>query len=395
LKGFRPSIFRSFWMGGFESSCHVNEAGVRLDMLHATQHDRFVAEDYAALRKLRIATVRDTIRWHRVETVPGSYDFASVDSYLDAANAVGVEVIWDLLHYGWPDGLDVFSNEFVERFASFCTAVAFRLRERLPDGRFYTPVNEISFCAWAAGEVGWFHPFGHHRGGEIKQQLVRAWIAGVDAIRAVDPAARFVSVEPLIHTVPPRGQSDVGGLAAAQNASQWEAWDMIIGRSQPQLGGHPRYLDIVGANFYHDNQWEVPGGRKIHWHLKPRDARWVPFSQLILGAYERYQRPIIIAETSHVGSGRAGWIRELTDEVAIAVGAGLPLEGICLYPIMDRFGWDDPSHWHHSGLWDYEIEPDGTFRRVLNQEYAEEFVRSRQRLATLGFGSVEPDEATV
>jgi len=43
-------------MGGFESSCHVNEAGVRLDMLHATQHDRFVAEDYAALRKLRIAT---------------------------------------------------------------------------------------------------------------------------------------------------------------------------------------------------------------------------------------------------------------------------------------------------------------------------------------------------
>src|SRR5678816_4658107 len=96
-----------------------------------------------------------------------------------------------------------------------------------------------------------------------------------------------------------------------------------------------------------------------------------------------------------VGSGRAEWIRELTDEVAIAVGAGLPLEGICLYPIMDRFGWDDPSHWHHSGLWDYEIEPDGTFRRVLNQEYAEEFVRSRQRLATLGFGSVEPDEATV
>ena len=76
-------------MGGFESACHINEAGVRLDMLRATQHDRFVAEDYAALRKLRIGTVRDTIRWHRVEAVPRSYDFTSVDPYINAANTVG------------------------------------------------------------------------------------------------------------------------------------------------------------------------------------------------------------------------------------------------------------------------------------------------------------------
>ena len=169
---------------------------------------------------------------------------------------------------------------------------------------------------------------------------------------------------------------------------------MICGRSQPELGGHPQYLDIVGVNFYHDNQWEVPGGRKIHWHLKPRDRRWVPFNQLIRGAYERYQRPIIIGETSHVGSGRAEWIRELTDEVLIAVNGGLPLEGICLYPIMDRFEWNDPDHWHNSGLWDFDIQPDGTFRRVLNEEYASEFVRSQLRLAALGLGSVEPDEAT-
>jgi hypothetical protein len=255
-------------------------------------------------------------------------------------------------------------------------------------------VNELSFFAWAAGEVGWFHPFSTHRGGDVKRQLVRAWIAGVDAIRVVDPGARIVSVEPVIHTVPPRGTQDVGGRAAAQNASQWEAWDLITGRTEPELGGHPGYLDIVGVNFYHDNQWEVPGGRKVHWHIKPRDRRWVPFSQLIRGAYDRYKRPIIIGETSHVGSGRAEWIRELTDEVIIAVRAGLPLEGICLYPIMDRFEWNDPAHWHNSGLWDFAIEPDGTYRRVLNEEYAAEFGRSQLRLASLGFGSVEPDEAT-
>ena len=120
----------------------------------------------------------------------------------------------------------------------------------------------------------------------------------------------------------------------------------------------------------------------------------MPFSRLVLDAWERYQRPIIIGETSHVGSGRAEWIRELTDEVIIAVNAGLPLEGICLYPIIDRFEWDNASHWHNSGLWDYAIEPDGTYRRVLNAGYAEELRRSQLRLATIGLGTVEPQEAT-
>src|SRR4029079_2808677 len=104
--------------------------------------------------------------------------------------------------------------------------------------------------------------------------------------------------EPLIHTVPPEGQPDVGGMAAAQNESQWEAWDMIAGRSRPELGGDPRYLDIIGVNFYHDNQWEVPGGHKIHWHLKPRDPRWLPFTQPIQRAHYRYRTPIRRVETS-------------------------------------------------------------------------------------------------
>ena len=216
---------------------------------------------------------------------------------------------------------------------------------------------------------------------------MRAWIAGVDAIRELDPDARIVSVEPLIHTVPPPGRRDAGRRARNQNASQWEACDMITGRAQPGLGGHPRYIDVIGVNFYHDNQWEMPGGAKILWHVKPRDSRWVPFSRLIRVAYDRYRRPIIVGETSHVGAGRADWIRELTDEIAIAIEAGLPLEGICLYPVMDRFDWNNRAHWHNSGLWDYEPAPDGTLRRVLNEEYAAELNRSRIRLGALGFGS--------
>ena len=53
----RPSIFSSFWIAGFESACHITRQGHRLDMIAATQHDRFVEEDYVRLRQVGITSV--------------------------------------------------------------------------------------------------------------------------------------------------------------------------------------------------------------------------------------------------------------------------------------------------------------------------------------------------
>ncbi|BCS31922.1 beta-glucosidase [Luteitalea sp. TBR-22] len=391
---FLPSLFDSFWLAGFESACHVTRAGRRLDMLAATQHDRFVDEDYARLEQVRIGTVRDTIRWHRVEPSPGRFDFASVAPYLQAARANDLQVVWDLLHYGVPDDVDVFAPSFVDRFAGFARASARFIREHGDEVPFYTPINELSFYAWAAADVGWFHPHAHGRGAEFKRQLVRAWIAAVDAIRDVDPRARLVSVEPLIHVVPPLGQPDEGGRAAAMREGQFEAWDLIAGVREPALGGAAHYLDVIGVNFYHDNQWEEPGGRRLHWHVHPRDARWQPLHRLLQEVHARFGRPLIIGETSHVGVGRAEWIAEITDEVVRALTAGVPIEGICLYPIIDRFEWDDPTHWHNSGLWDFVHQADGAYTRVLNEPYAQELRRCQLRLAAMGCGTVEPSSVT-
>jgi len=45
-------------MAGFESSCHINLQGKRLDMIAATQHDRSVDEDYARLRSIGVFGAR-------------------------------------------------------------------------------------------------------------------------------------------------------------------------------------------------------------------------------------------------------------------------------------------------------------------------------------------------
>jgi beta-glucosidase/6-phospho-beta-glucosidase/beta-galactosidase len=367
-------------MAGFESACHINEAGKRLDMIQATQHDVFVDEDYERLLAFGMRTVRDTVRWHLVERAPGTYDFSSLRGQVSSARRHGIQVIWDLCHYGWPDDVGLFLPSFIDRFADFCRATTAYLRGESDEPLFVTPINEISFLSWAAGEVGWFHPFARHRGGEVKRQLIRAAIAAIEAIWDVDPDSRIVHVEPLIHVVPPKGKPDVDGRAAAYRESQYEAWEMLAGRIAPELGGHPKYLDILGVNFYHDNQWEHPGGEKIHWHIHPRDERWVPFNRLIAEAYERYRRPIFVAETSHVGVGRAEWIHEMTAEICLALERGVPVEGVCLYPILDRFEWDNPKHWHNSGLWDYDHRPDGRFVRVLNDVYADELRRCQARV---------------
>jgi beta-glucosidase/6-phospho-beta-glucosidase/beta-galactosidase len=356
-------------MGGFEGACHINRSGTRLDLIAATQHDVQAAADYRLVRAVGMATVRDGVRWPSVEH-GGSYDFSSFIPMLQAALAEEVQVIWTLCHYGWPDDLDVFSAAWVDRFARYCGAVARIVADHTDQVPLYSPINEISFLCWAAGDVGGFiHPHARERGNELKRQLVRGAAAGIEAIWNVDRRARIVHVDPVIKVFPRRDRPDLVAEALQYDQSQFEAWDMLSGRTEPQLGGRPEYLDVMGLNFYHSNQWEQ-GGDRLRWEDEPRDDRWVPLHQLLAGLYQRYQRPICLGETSHFGSGRARWVREIGNEIAAALRAGVPVEGVCLYPVIDRPDWEDANHWHNSGLFDLLHQPDGTLRRVLNEEYA-------------------------
>lgn len=367
--GNATGLFRSFWMAGFECSCQINASGQRLDMMAALQHDAKAREDYERLTELGIAAARDGVRWHLIDR-GGRYDWSSWIPMLEAARQAGVQIVWDLCHYGWPDDLDIFSAEFPDRFARFAAAAAGVQREYGDGAGFFAPVNEISFFTWAATRKI-MYPYARGRDGELKHQLVRAALAAVAGIRRVDADARIVFAEPLIHIVPPRKNPQNTGPAAAKHASQFEAFDMIAGRAAAELGGTESSLDIVGVNYYASNQWEVPGGKKLYWNAGSNDPRWKPLHKLLAEVYERYRRPLFLAETSHYGSGRAAWLEEVGCEVHQAILAGIPVEGICLYPILDRFDWNHPRHWHHSGLWDLKRHRSGDFERVLHEPYAE------------------------
>ncbi|MBW4655915.1 MAG: glycosyltransferase family 4 protein [Kaiparowitsia implicata GSE-PSE-MK54-09C] len=331
-----PSIFTSYWQGGFECSTHRLRNGRRLDIIQSSDHDQYTEADYRQLAGLGITTVRDGFRWHLIEAVPGVFDWFSIDPMLTAAKRTGTQVIWDLFHYGWPDDIDIWRPEFVARFALFARAAAQRVRDASDEVPFYCPVNEVSFSAWGGGEAGYLNPFANGRGYELKVQLVRAAIAAMHAIRDVDPRARFVHSDPAINVVNDPGRHHEFWAAEGHRQAQYQSWDMIAGMAWPQLGGSPDLLDIVGVNYYFNNQW-IHGGPPIDMG----HPQYRPLHRLLMEIQGRYGRPILLAETGIEFDRRPAWLAYVANELELARAKGVRMEGLCLYPVLNHFGWDD------------------------------------------------------
>ena len=207
-------------------------------------------------------------------------------------------------------------------------------------------------------------------GDELKHQFVRAALKGCEAIWQVDPTARILHCDPIIHVIAPDDRPFLTDHALAQRQAQFDAWDMLCGIKEPQLGGAPHFLDLIGVNYYHSNQWEIDGDQ-LWWHLG--HPLRLPLHKLLKEVYQRYQCPLLLAETSHVGSGRGAWIKEIAQQAVLAQQQDVNLLGVCLYPIIDRPDWDDLSKWHKSGLWEINIEEEEKqkpYKRILSQTYA-------------------------
>jgi hypothetical protein len=71
--------------------------------------------------------------------------------------------------------------------------------------------------------------------------------------------------------------------------------------------------------------------------------------------YRRYNRPLVIAETGAEGEMRRPWLSLVADEVFQARAAGVPVEGLCLYPVLDYPGWSNDRHCE-TGLLGYPTE---------------------------------------
>ena len=374
-----PGIFPTFFISGFECSTFLWKNKKRRNLIAETQHDRHIKEDYRLLRELGIAVAREGVPWPFVDS-GGKFDLSPIDPAIEAMNENQILPIWDLCHYGYPDDLDPFSDEFTERFADYCRAVVEYVTPRIRGPHFFTPINEITYFSFIGGEWGWVAPYKKTKEDRFAYRLAlcKAAIAGVKAIREIDPEARMVHIDPLVQVVAPRDRPDLEKAAHHETfVDTFLAWDILYGKESPELGGSPEILDIVGANNYSFGQMEYRENGP-HQALEPGDDRIVSLCDLLRGVWERYHRPMIIGETSGLGHGRAAWLKDVMEEALAAVDSGIDLHGICLFPAVDMQDWHT-GEWLHNGICDLN-EKNGVLERVQAEKYVAELRRWQKEL---------------
>ena len=114
--------------------------------------------------------------------------------------------------------------------------------------------------------------------------------------------------------------------------------------------------------------------------LTPADAGYRPLRSLLADVWARYGRPFFIAETGAEGDHRAPWLRYVGEEVRAALAAGVPVGGVCLYPVLDHPGWDDDRHCD-CGLLGRRPSYDGP--RAVHAALADELRRQQALVAPL------------
>jgi beta-glucosidase/6-phospho-beta-glucosidase/beta-galactosidase len=375
----RPGIFPTFFISGFECSTFLWKDKNRRNLVAETQHDRFAEADYELLRSLGIAVSREGIPWPLVDK-QGIYDFSIIDPMIAAMKKYKILPIWDLCHYGYPDDLDPFSDEFTHRFAAYARAAAEYVIPKLNGPYFFTPINEITFFSFCGGEWGWVAPYRNTREDRFKLRvaLCKAAITGAKAIRKIEASARMVNIDPLVQVVAPVDRPDQQQVAWHETyVDTFFAWDILYGKEHPELGGSPEILDIVGANNYSFGQMEYRE-QGPHAALPPDDPRILPLCNLMHNVWERYKRPMIIGETSGMKAGREDWLRDVMDESLAAVNTGIDLHGVCLFPAVDMPDWHT-GEWLNNGICD--VVPEGDIlNRVACEPYVVELRRWQKEL---------------
>lgn len=364
-------FFKSYFQGGFECADQINRDGTRVNLLQETQHDIRVDEDYQLLRALNIYTAREGICWSAVEKEPGFFDFSEVLIRMKAAQKYGIQVIWDLIHFGYPDGLFPTHPHFVPRFENLCRAFARFYAENSSEILYVVPINEISFLSWFSGEARGTVPFTINNGWDIKYHLCKAALQGIRILKQEIPTCKIVMVEPLVK-IHDNGEGPESVFR--RNEYQFEAMDIIGGRMCPELGGDESYLEILGFNYYWNCQWK--GEAETIWWPNTSGER-TPLNELLAEAYKRYGKPMFLSETGHFGEGRVEWLEEVTHECLIAQEKGVDFHGICIYPIIDRPDWDNLSYYSHCGIFDLDEQQN----RIPVTEYIES-LEEQQQLVT-------------
>ena len=356
-----PDAF--LWAAGIENT-FVPQArpGQRpLDEFELMGHYEHWREDLDLASELGLSALRWGPPWFKTEPEDGKFDWRWTDEVLDyLVNKLKITPIIDLVHYGCPFWMhrEFANKDYPEYVTRYAAAFAERYKGLVS---WYTPLNEPIINALMCGMRGLWPPNLKGERGYIRimLQLAEGIVKTVNAIKSIDPSSVMVHVEAtgLTRTV----RDDLSSLAREEQHRGFLCYDLISGRLTHdhmlfswlvRNGGSPDILeristqaidlDVIGMNFY--PQWSTKllyidkRGRIAFSETEPEGGG---FMELICHYYERYKVPIMITETSAVGTDeiRERWLDSSVSMIKTLRGQGVPVIGYTWFPLFTMIDW--------------------------------------------------------
>src|SRR5689334_23588649 len=98
----------------------------RQDEVRLIRHDEFLHIDYQLLTEIGCIGVRDAARWYLSHPAPHQFNWSWLDRVVEAAEKYHLKLYLDLWHYGYPDWLDLMSDDAPAHFTEFAREIALR-----------------------------------------------------------------------------------------------------------------------------------------------------------------------------------------------------------------------------------------------------------------------------
>ncbi|MFN2506749.1 MAG: family 1 glycosylhydrolase [Acidimicrobiales bacterium] len=338
------------FLGSFESTY---QPAHDIDVSETTGHAARWKEDLDLLRSCGVTSLRYPVRWHRIETEEGNYDWKLTDQVLGYMRDTGMRPYVDLLHHtSYPRWLTAGFDDarFHRSYVDFVEAFACRF----PDVTGYTLFNEPFTTFLLCGKEAIWPPYLRTLHGFLRL-ATNVFPAVAEASRMCHelmPDARHLYVDTCErHNA---GTRWARRFTAQMNDRRFFLLDLFLGRDLDRrrpfvsevneigadelLAMEPGRIDILGLDYYAHSQWQWDSpDRGVQTSPNP-----APLADVIEEYWKRYQVPCMLGETNIRGfaSDRASWLKYTLEQCERARARGVPLEGYCWFPFIDSCDWD-------------------------------------------------------
>jgi glycosyltransferase involved in cell wall biosynthesis len=337
------------FVAAFESTYLPGHA---LDVADTTGHTKRWRDDVDVVVDSGVTRLRYPLRWHRIESMPGRYDWSDTDAALDHVRERGAEPVVDLVHHtSYPEWLtDGFRDR---RFGPAYVAFAEAAAGRYPWLSAYTLFNEPFATLFLAGHEALWPPYDRGVAGLVRLlgNVLPAVSAASRCWSELLPGAEHVWVDTCEHHAGTAGGP--AQYAATANDRRHVTLDLALGHgldperpflaallragAEPLLNLPPVRVDVLGLDYYCHSEW---------WYDERGSCAPSPnplgFAAIAEQYATRYSRPLLLSETNLRGlpSDRISWLRYTLEQYEIAVSRGVPLRGFCWFPFVDSCDWD-------------------------------------------------------